>query len=152
MYPNMYLYNAYGLACLQHRIWTMEKSAMEKEQLPDPYHVEVMAMLERAMAYMFTGDARVIVKSLMGPYGLKHSLVELGLPAITLDIAFDEQLATPIALKRANWPLVGRQEPAVASRRSQLLNYGEDHCKVSFNHISYIPGNRTSSISRSTRL
>lgn len=39
------------------------------------------------MAY--TGDARVIVKHLMVPLGLKQSLLDLGLPSITKLVKFD---------------------------------------------------------------
>jgi hypothetical protein len=111
----VYLYSSYGLACLQKRIWEMQESNTGKPLIPILYFVEIMVMLERAMAYMFTGDARVIVKSLMGPFGLKQSLLELGMPAITTAITFDDQLTNVVIFKKANWPLTDRGEPAIAS-------------------------------------
>jgi hypothetical protein len=73
----------------------------------------------------------VIMKLLMGPFLLKHSLLELGLSTITDDIRFDEQSTKCQTFKKANWPLVRCQEPAVASRQSQFITYGEDQFKVS---------------------
>jgi hypothetical protein len=115
----------------------MEESNTGNNGMPIPYFAEIMAMLERAMAYMFTGDARVIVKSLMGPFGLKRSLLELGMPAITTAITFDEQSTNAVSFKKANWPLTDRGEPAIASGRAQYLTYGEDHFKVSVTPVHY---------------
>jgi hypothetical protein len=109
----------------------MEESNTATSRLPTPYFVEIMAILERAMAYMFTGDARVIVKSLMGPLGLKRSLLELGMPAITTAITFDDQSTNAVSFKKANWPLTDRKVPAIASGRAQCLSYGEEQFKVS---------------------
>jgi hypothetical protein len=109
----------------------MEESNTVTSQLLNPYFVEIMAILERAMAYMFTRDARVIVKSLMGPLGLKRSLLELGMPAIMTAITFDDQSMNAVSFKKANWPLTDRKAPAIASGRAQCLSYGEEQFKVS---------------------
>jgi hypothetical protein len=96
-----------------------------------PYVIEVVSALERALAMAYTGDARVIVKDLMVPLGLKQSLLELGLPSITRLIKFDLDPTQSLAHNRRDWPLTQRQEPAVASMRAQTLTYGKDHYLVS---------------------
>ena len=88
-------------------------------------------MLERTLAMAYTGDARVITTDLMGPMGLKRSLMELGLPAITSLLNFDRSITKDgFTFKRANCPLDKQNGPAVASKRAQILTYGPDHFLV----------------------
>jgi hypothetical protein len=93
--------------------------------------MEVMSALERALAMAYTGDARVIVKDLMGPLGLKQSLLDMGLPSITRLIHLDVGPAKALTYHRGDWPLTSTREPAVASMRAQTLTYGHDHYLVS---------------------
>ena len=87
-------------------------------------------MVERALAMAYTGDARVITNDLMGPFCLKRSLIELGLPSISKALNFDKSIALEFAHHPANWPLNKFGEPAVASKRSQVLTFGQDHFMV----------------------
>jgi hypothetical protein len=88
-------------------------------------------MLERALAFAYTGDARVITTQLMTPFGLKRSLIENGLPCIVKALDFDQSLSQYFTHNPAMWPLTDRGEPAIASKRAQTLTYGDDHFMVS---------------------
>ena len=121
----------------------MENTSALTVAQPDPYLTELLAMLERAIAYIFTGDGKVIVRALMGHYGLKRSLLELGLPAITRSIQFEDHMTTSFNLTRADWP-VTRGLLAVASKRAQVLTYGEDHYKASHSRCAEIGSNSIS--------
>lgn len=88
-------------------------------------------MLERALAMAYTGDARVITKDLMGPFGLKRSLLELGLPSIIKAINFDKSISSSFSHHPASWPLDLNNNPAIASKRAQILTYGDAHFTVS---------------------
>ena len=90
-------------------------------------------MLERSLAMAYTGDARVITTDLMGPFRLKRSLIEHGLPSITMGLSFNQGLAEYFAQSPANWPLNKFQEPAISSKRAQVLTYSIDHFTVNFN-------------------
>jgi len=127
----MYLWTTYGITSALERIWKSQLSSLEKKTTISPYVIEVVSVLERALAMAYTGDARVIVKDLMVPLGLKPSLLELGLPSITRLIRFDVDKTEPFTHNRGNWPLTKRREPAVASTRAQTLTFGSDHYLVS---------------------
>ncbi len=107
-----------------------QKENIVKKVTISPYIIEVVAMLERALAFAYTGDSRVLTKTLMGPFGLSRSLIELGLPAITT-IDFNTHLSRHFAHNPALWPLTSSREPAVASKRALSLTYGDDHFYVS---------------------
>ncbi len=117
---------------LLEKLWDAKLLSIRKKATISPYFIEVVAMLERSLAMAYTGDARVITKDLMGPFGLKRSLLELGLPSITKLLTFDKNISQDFAHHPANWPLNKSNEPAVASRHAQTLTYGEDHWMVSF--------------------
>jgi hypothetical protein len=86
-------------------------------------------MLERALAMAYTGDMRTITKYSMEPFGLKPSLMELGLPSMT-HVDFFSKDGNVFALSPSEWPLTPSKEPAVASKRTQILTYGQDHYNV----------------------
>src|ERR1700722_16641045 len=93
-FPNMYLWTTYGLVSLLEELWAGQISAIHKRAQISPYVIEVVSMLERALAMAFTGDARVITKDLMGPFGLKRSLLEHGLPSIIKILNFDKSITS----------------------------------------------------------
>jgi hypothetical protein len=97
-----------------------------------PYIIEIVAALERALAFAYTGDARVITKDLMGPIGLRKSLVEQGLPAIISGIKLDTSLSMHFVRNAPLWPHGEGGWPATASKRGQTLTYGNDHWMVCF--------------------
>jgi hypothetical protein len=139
VFPNIYLWTTYGLVSLLERVWTIHKDDIiakgkgpmsKKVPSISPYLVEVVAMVERALAMAYTGDARVITKNLMEPFGLKHSLIELGLPSITKAINLNNSLSKSFP-HREQWPLTASGEPAVASKKSLILTFGNDQYTVS---------------------
>ena len=96
-----------------------------------PYVIEVVSVLERTLAMAYTGDARVIVKDLMVPFGLKQSLLDLGLPSITRLLKFDSDITSSFLRDPGSWPLTACKEPGIASMQAQTLTYGHDHYAVS---------------------
>jgi hypothetical protein len=105
----------------------------DKEDPVTSYNIEIAAMLERALAMAYTGDVRTITKHSMEPFGLKPSLMELGLPSIT-NVDFFSNDGNVFALQPSEWPLTPSKEPAIASKRTQILTYGQDHYNVSMSY------------------
>jgi hypothetical protein len=126
IFPNVYLYTTYGIATLIKRIFT---STRAKGIAASPYVIEIVGALERALAMAFTGDARVIVRRLMGHFGLRTSLLEQGLPSVTNSIEWNKGLEFFTVAKE--WPLTTDNDPAEASKRCQIDTYGETHWLVS---------------------
>jgi hypothetical protein len=131
VFPNIYLWTTYGIVSALEKVWKSQLPSIRKKIPISPYVIEVVSALERALAMAYTGDARVIVKDLMVPFGLKPSLLDLGLPSVTTLVKFDVDISQSFTHTPGNWPLTARQEPAVASKRAQTLTYGEEHYTVS---------------------
>jgi hypothetical protein len=98
-------------------------------QIP-PHIIEITAALERALEMCFTGDPHSITVDLMGPLGLKKSLIEHGIPTFISSFKFDLDIRTYFTSHPADWSLNHNREPAVASKHVQLLTYGEQHYLV----------------------
>ena len=127
----MYLWTTFGLTSALEKIWKSQQPTIQKRIASSPYIIEVTTMLERALAMAYTGDARVITSRLMKPFGLERSLIEHGLPSITAALTFDLSIAKDMVVNPANWPSNKNQEPAMASKRSQVLTCGDAHFMVS---------------------
>jgi len=56
-----------------------------------PYVIDVVAILEQALAFAYTGDARVTMAQLMTQFGLKWSLIEKNCLVRALD--FDHNIS-----------------------------------------------------------
>jgi hypothetical protein len=145
VFPEVYLWTSYPLACALESLWSsisgtlstrrnethiISTQSSKKTKSISPYVIEIIAALERALAMAFTGDPRSITTDLMGPLGLRKSLVEKGLPTLTTKFTFDLDLANGFSSNPSQWPLNSNNEPAIASKRVQLLTYGEAHYMV----------------------
>lgn len=103
---------------------------MTENRPVSPYVIEVAAILERALAMAYTGDARVITRQLMAPFGLLQSLVHYGIPSFVPAISFDSHISTQFHLHPDHWPTDNSGLPAVSSKRAQCLTYGDAHFYV----------------------
>lgn len=98
-----------------------EKIAMGER--PQPDLVEMVAVLERVLAYAHTGNAKVLSRGLMGPMWLVTSLIEHGLPTLAPGIYLAANSPLPIQLPLSGWPEVNNK-PGSASQRALVLTYG----------------------------
>jgi hypothetical protein len=131
VFPNIYLWTTFGVVSALEKIWGLQKPlVMKKEQISN-YTIEIVSMLERTLAMAYTGDARVITQALMGKFGLKQSLLKLGLPSVIRLVDFKNDISHAFVNNPANWPLTATHEPAMASKRVQMLTYGYEHYLVS---------------------
>jgi hypothetical protein len=122
-------------------MYESQKERIRNEIPVSPYTLEVTGLLERTLAFAYTGDARVITKDLMEPFGLKRSLIEHGLPCILKSLNFNKAISQLFAHNATMWPLTRKtKEPAVSSKRAQMLTYGEDHFLVRDKRVSYDDG------------
>jgi hypothetical protein len=115
--------------------WEGVKNNRGPEGLPSPYLVEVIALLERALAYGYTGSAKVISRGLMEPLFTSRSLVLHGFPTINRSVvqaSIDRKTQKPFLLidYRA-WPLRDRLSPAICSASAQKMYYSSTMFEVS---------------------
>lgn len=106
---------------------------MESGQRISPYCLEFLAALERTEAYAHTGNAKVLSNIVMKPLFITRGLLEFGMPTINKDNytpAF--QNIAELTIREENWPLnKSRNGPAICSKRTQTLTYGETSFMVS---------------------
>lgn len=98
-----------------------------------PYVLEFSSALERALAYAHTGNVKVLSSGVMKPLFLARAMVEMGMPTIIRGVYELPFLgATPFVVNPHAWPLTtNRRGPAICSKSSHMINYGEDHYMVS---------------------
>ncbi|KAG1811023.1 hypothetical protein EV424DRAFT_1542652 [Suillus variegatus] len=127
-FPHVYQWTTYPITSLLERMWEHFLPVIAKGGKPTPQVVELCSVLERALAYAHTGNAKVIATSLMRPLWLVKSLLEQGLPTFAPSVRFPHAPCVPVAISSADWPtLTNMNAPAIASKRSQMLTYGNDH-------------------------
>ncbi|KAG2335563.1 hypothetical protein BDR05DRAFT_1006676 [Suillus weaverae] len=131
-FPQIYQWMTFGITSLLERIWEHQLPLLDLNKKPSPQMIEICAMLERALAYAHTGNAKVLSSSLMKPFWLIRSLLQQGWPTIAPTIRIIATTTLPVSVSPADWPIVARSNlPAIASKRSQVIMYGLDHFEAS---------------------
>lgn len=100
--------------------------------------VELVALLERTLAYAHTGNAKVLSRGLMRRLWLLTSLLEQGLPVLAPEVKIHLGSTYPVSLYLKYWPTNENGIPLCASTKVQELTYGEQHYQVSFNSLFFI--------------
>ncbi|KAG1765968.1 hypothetical protein EV702DRAFT_1283003 [Suillus placidus] len=131
-FPQIYQWMTFGITSLLERIWEHQLPLLNLNKKPSPQMIEMCAMLERALAYAHTGNAKVLSSSLMKPFWLIRSLLQQGCPTFAPTIRIIATTTRPVSISPADWPIVSRSNlPAIASKRSQVITYGLDHFEAS---------------------
>lgn len=130
-FPQVYQWTTFGITSLLERLWAYQLPILEAGSKPRHEAVELCSVLERTLAYAHTGNARVLATKLMRPLWLVQSLLEQGLPTFAPSVRITTTINNPIAISAADWPTSDNLNvPAIASKRSQVLTYGNDHFEV----------------------
>lgn len=134
--PELFRCATYPLTCLLERLWKTHEPRLKEGYAVDPFELETVSMLERALNYAHTGSARVLTRSLMDRAWLSLSVVNDGLPCISSSFIRAGSLSSGlIAIRCENWPVHPiTLVPLTASQRSQELTYGKSHFSVSRRH------------------
>jgi hypothetical protein len=131
-FPQVYQWMTFGITSLLERLWSHLLPVLEAGNKPRHEVIELCSVLERALAYAHTGNARVIASKLMRPLWLVQSLLEQGLPTFSPTVRLTSSISNPIAISSSDWPTSDNLNvPAIASKRSQVLTYGNDHFEAS---------------------
>lgn len=136
-FPYIYQWMTFGITSLLERIWEHQLPLLRLDKKPSPQMVEMCAMLERALAYAHTGNAKVLASSIMRPFWLIRSLLQQGWPTMAPTICLITTTAIPVSVSPSNWPIVTRSNlPAIASQRAQIITYGLEHFEASSYFVS----------------
>jgi hypothetical protein len=111
-----------------------ESSKIRKGEKPSPYAIEFMCAAERALAFAVGGNPRVLSRGVMHPLFISRGIIDQGMP--TFKQIYGQSVTVsasdPLFFKENQWPLAKDMKyPAIASKRGQILTYGEPHYLVS---------------------
>ncbi|TFK59557.1 hypothetical protein BDN72DRAFT_905733 [Pluteus cervinus] len=131
-FPELYKWMTYGICVVIERIWKRWAFQLPLGVRPDPDLVELVAVLERTLAYAHTGNTKVLASSLMRPMWLVISLFKQGLPVFAPAIQFTERF---IHVPLGAWPHGDDGMPASASMRAQVFNFEDQQFEVFAAHF-----------------
>jgi hypothetical protein len=132
VYPSVYQWNTFGITTLLKKLWLQTLPSIDKGLVIDPLLVELCAVLERALNYMHTGNAKVLATTVMRPLWTSQALVQHGLPALSPIVRPGTAMTDPITVLAPDWPVnPATLHPYSAAHRSQVFTYGSQLARVS---------------------
>ena len=144
-FPNIFSWTSFGAACMMELLVNKFRafSSLSSTGKPSshvntlPYILELIAVMERVLAFCYTGSARVLVKDLMQPMWTTLSLKAFTTPILHPDI-IQAFFGTSFQLGKNQWPVTAANTAAMASQRALLLTYSEYLADVSSVSSSYL--------------
>ena len=134
VFPSLYDWVSYPITILTKKIYRLQMDLIEEDRKPCPFHLELLASLERLLCFCHTGSAKVFATSLMNPLGLSRGAVSDGFPMlhnIFIQPSILSAMNFRLVVDPAKWPIYNGY-PAIASKKAQIFSYSLSHFMVSF--------------------
>ncbi|KAF9515149.1 hypothetical protein BS47DRAFT_1391881 [Hydnum rufescens UP504] len=134
-YPALFDWVTYPVQAMLESAWqTVQLS--QAPSFPSPYMIEVIAVLERALAYAYTGSAKLLSRSLMQPLFTSRALVDHGFPMLSQSIVTMKKDRSTnksfVSVSSSAWPWnQERKAPATCSDGAQSVYYSKRLYNVS---------------------
>lgn len=136
VYPRCLEWTTFPITSLLEILWDSQQAALQNNQAISPYLVELASVLERTLNVAHTGNVAVIATTLMDPLYVGRSLVDHGSPTFHECLKITQLPKSSVSVPEHRWPRhMETREPFVASRRSQIFNYGIAHWEVRISHL-----------------
>jgi hypothetical protein len=131
VFPDIYQWTSYGLTCMLEKMWNQALPNLH-DQIPlEPYTIELVSSLERALNFGHTGNTQVLT-SLMKPLFLSRAILDHGLPCLSGIVRTGNSLNDPVTIVNQDWPVHPKTHlPLMSSKRSHEINYGKSVMYVS---------------------
>jgi hypothetical protein len=124
---------AYPVSLLIDAIYRIEMKTISKNIKPCPFRLELLASLERMLAFCHMGNTAVLATRLMNPLGLSRAAVKDGFPML-LKLFSQPTVASAmthgLVIDPGNWPCDKDGYPAIASKGAQVHTYSINHFMV----------------------
>lgn len=121
---------------LLNELYKRKKENLRKKDMVPPVLIELISLLERALAYAHTGNARVLTRKLGDVTFVSRGLLQHSLPVLnpmmfTLNMAVPG--SEPVKILTSAWPCSNdhRRLPLMSSLRAVTLTWGEPAAAVS---------------------
>lgn len=135
-FPDCFAWSVYGLGCVLEMAVQRCKTAMSSDQstkgrLMASYYLELVAAVERMIAFGYTGSSQVLLKELLEPLCATWSLQLASTPMLHSSIIDLSDGLKNVTLNPEKWPCNGEGIPAMASFCAQTRSYSEGFAMVS---------------------
>lgn len=110
---------------------------LEKMTKPSPYLIELIAALERALVFAWTGNPKVLERTVGNDLFVTLGLIKHGFPMINSSIVgLARRAGQEHRIFPSYWPMrLPGPQPAMSSTRSQILTWGKQQLAVRGCHI-----------------
>ncbi|KAH9828613.1 uncharacterized protein C8Q71DRAFT_912237 [Rhodofomes roseus] len=124
VFPAIYHWMTFPVRVVLEKMYTSMVADLQQGRKQPALQIELLAMMERTLAYAHTGNAAVI-SGCMGPLWLKRSLLELGFPCLHPSMRLDVDNDFPLSISVTAWPCrPSDMTPLLASSRAFQLTWG----------------------------
>lgn len=136
--PSLFAWATFPLTALLETIWEMHSNTLVDGAVIDPCIIEFTSMVERALNFSHTGNARVLCRRLMDRAWISLGIIHDGLPSISdAFVAYGSLNTGKLVIRQELWPVdQDTRRPLTSSRRTQELTYSKEHYEVS---IFFLP-------------
>ncbi|KAG2030241.1 hypothetical protein BDR03DRAFT_1017336 [Suillus americanus] len=147
--PSLFAWATFPLTALLETIWEMHSNTLVDGAVIDPCVIEFTSMIERALNFSHTGNARVLSRRLMDRAWISLSIIHDGLPSISdTFVAYGSLKTGKLVIRQESWPVDQETwRPLTSSRRTQELTYSKEHyeayeARFTIRHaINFLPAN-----------
>ncbi|KAG2063879.1 hypothetical protein BDR04DRAFT_1163227 [Suillus decipiens] len=147
--PSLFAWATFPLTALLETIWEMHSNTLVDDAVIDPCIIEFTSMIERALNFSHTGNARVLCRRLMDRAWISLGIIHDGLPSISnAFVAYGSLSTGKLVIRQELWPVdQDTRRPLTSSRRTQELTYSKEHyeayeARFTIRHaINFLPAN-----------
>ncbi|KAH0825872.1 hypothetical protein J3R83DRAFT_7741 [Lanmaoa asiatica] len=127
--PQIYKWTAYPIASVIEHLWDRSQHLLDDRKPILPFLIENVAMFERILNFATTGNAQVLLRQLMDRAWLSLGCITDGLPCVSDEFIHHASFSTDtLILGVKSWPIDDKSRcPQTASKRVQVLTYGQSH-------------------------
>ncbi|KAH9910611.1 uncharacterized protein B0H18DRAFT_963080 [Fomitopsis serialis] len=126
VFPAVYHWTTFPISCLLVELFEDFSQFLRERNIIPPTQIELVALLERCLAYAYTGSGKVLMMSLMDQLLISRGLLWDSLPVFHPHIFhFALVESGAVRIKAESWPCRGAErEPIMVSLRAVQLTWG----------------------------
>jgi hypothetical protein len=132
-FPDVFAWTTYGLGVVLEKVYADFNSMMDSVERKSlaPYYLELGAVIERLIAYGYTGSSRVLIKGIMEPLWVTFSLKATCVPMLRRSMVNVGLGVSAMVVNVDAWPLLPSGLAAMASMCAQTRTYSSSFADVS---------------------
>lgn len=124
VFPNCYKWATFPICIMLGKLFEVEKARTLSNPVenPNPFFVELVSTLERALAYATTGNGRVLHRGTMEGTFLSKGLLTTGYPGLDRKLYRRPDASKPYGVFPEHWPVSKKGGENTAKPESSTAN------------------------------